>query len=143
MLVGAVIVPVVGWFVGVVLLWVSKAWTTGEKWLGTLVVPGGLATVLLVGLLAPLTAPICTTTISGVQVGVDEFVPAAEEPEVPGRPPPEPAPPRPAPEFDVETTECSGAPPWLMIPIALIVLIAPILVAVHLLRVAGRRPAPA
>jgi uncharacterized membrane protein len=34
---------VVGWFVGLVLLWVSEAWTTREKLVGTFVVPGGLA----------------------------------------------------------------------------------------------------
>jgi hypothetical protein len=39
---GGVVLPVVGWFVGVVLLWVSDAWTTRDKLLGTLVVPGGL-----------------------------------------------------------------------------------------------------
>lgn len=33
----------VGWLVGVILLWISSAWTTREKWIGTLVVPGGLA----------------------------------------------------------------------------------------------------
>ena len=32
----------VGWLVGVVLLWTSRAWTTGEKLIGTLVIPGGL-----------------------------------------------------------------------------------------------------
>jgi hypothetical protein len=40
---GGVILPIVGWFVGVVLLWVSDAWTTRDKLLGTFVVPGGLA----------------------------------------------------------------------------------------------------
>ena len=35
---------VVGWFAGVVLLWSSRAWTTRDKWIGTLVIPGGLAT---------------------------------------------------------------------------------------------------
>jgi uncharacterized membrane protein len=39
---GGVILPIVGWFVGVVLLWVSDAWTTRDKLLGTFVVPGGL-----------------------------------------------------------------------------------------------------
>jgi hypothetical protein len=34
----------VGWIVGVVLLWVSEAWTTREKLIGTLVVPFGLVT---------------------------------------------------------------------------------------------------
>jgi len=35
---------VVGWFVGVVLLWSSKVWTLRDKLIGTLVLPGGLAT---------------------------------------------------------------------------------------------------
>lgn len=39
---GGVILPVVGWFAGLVLLWVSDAWTTRDKLIGTLVVPGGL-----------------------------------------------------------------------------------------------------
>lgn len=43
----------VGWIVGVVLLWMSPLWSVGEKLLGTLVWPGGLAApVLLGGLLA-------------------------------------------------------------------------------------------
>ncbi len=33
----------VGWIVGVVLLWTSRAWTIRDKLIGTLVVPGGLA----------------------------------------------------------------------------------------------------
>jgi hypothetical protein len=38
----------VGWVVGVVLLWRSRAWTTRDKLIGTFVLPGGLlATVLL------------------------------------------------------------------------------------------------
>ena len=35
---------VVGWFAGLILLWSSRAWTTRDKWIGTLVIPGGLAT---------------------------------------------------------------------------------------------------
>lgn len=38
---------VVGWFVGLVLLWVSDAWTTREKLVGTFVVPGGLLPAFL------------------------------------------------------------------------------------------------
>ncbi len=37
----------VGWFAGLILLWSSRAWTTREKWIGTLVVPGGLATAFI------------------------------------------------------------------------------------------------
>jgi hypothetical protein len=33
----------VGWIAGLVLLWSSRVWTTREKLVGTLVVPGGLA----------------------------------------------------------------------------------------------------
>jgi hypothetical protein len=36
----------IGWIVGVVLLWTSQAWTTREKLVGTLLVPGGLAVAL-------------------------------------------------------------------------------------------------
>src|SRR3954452_7606151 len=39
-----VLLPVV-WVVGVVLLWRSPVWTTRDKLIGTLVVPGGLAYV--------------------------------------------------------------------------------------------------
>ncbi len=39
-----------GWVAGLVLLWSSRAWTTREKWIGTLVVPGGLVAGLFVGL---------------------------------------------------------------------------------------------
>jgi len=41
-----------GWFAGLILLWSSRAWTTRDKWIGTLVVPGGLATSVFIGLLA-------------------------------------------------------------------------------------------
>src|SRR5215213_1653431 len=37
----------IGWIVGVVLLWLSDVWSTRQKILGTLVVPGGLFTAVL------------------------------------------------------------------------------------------------
>jgi hypothetical protein len=36
----------VGWLGGLILLWSSRAWNAREKVIGTLIVPGGLATVL-------------------------------------------------------------------------------------------------
>ena len=45
--IGSLVLPIVGWFVGVVLLWISEAWNTRDKVLGTLFVPGGLGTALL------------------------------------------------------------------------------------------------
>jgi uncharacterized membrane protein len=52
LLLGGVIVPLVGWLVGVVLLWISEAWSTREKLFGTIVVPGGLALPIFVELYA-------------------------------------------------------------------------------------------
>jgi hypothetical protein len=34
----------VGWIAGVIFLWSSPRWTTRDKWIGTLVIPGGIAT---------------------------------------------------------------------------------------------------
>jgi hypothetical protein len=42
---GGFILPVLGWLLGIVLLWTSTAWTKREKLIGTLVIPGGLGTV--------------------------------------------------------------------------------------------------
>ena len=52
LLIGGLVLPVIGWLIGVVLLWVSSAWTTGEKLIGTLFVPGGLALPLVLGVMA-------------------------------------------------------------------------------------------
>lgn len=124
LLLGALIVPFVGWFVGVVLVWVSKAWTTREKLLATFVVPGGLATAVALSAFAfAFAAPTCVVTMGGAtQVTPDSGS---------------------APLELVQPTEvCSGAPPeWLTIAIMAFLVIAPIVVAVHLLRVAGQRPA--
>ena len=56
----------VGWIVGLVLLWSSRAWTTRDKWIGTLVIPGGLATGVLIGLIATgaATKKICRVTFA-------------------------------------------------------------------------------
>lgn len=49
LLFGGLVVPVVGWAAGVFLLWTSTAWRTRDKVIGTLVVPGGLGSLLLEG----------------------------------------------------------------------------------------------
>lgn len=49
LLIGGVVLPVVGWIVGVVFLWSSNAWRARDKVLATLVVPGGLLPVLVLG----------------------------------------------------------------------------------------------
>jgi hypothetical protein len=60
---------VVGWFAGLVLLWSSRAWNTRDKWIGTLVIPGGLATALVVGLIVggTTTQQYCSGFAGGVQ----------------------------------------------------------------------------
>ena len=50
----------VGWIVGVVMLWVSDVWTTRDKLIGTLVVPFGLATPVAFLFLAG-TEQVCTS----------------------------------------------------------------------------------
>ena len=46
LLVGGIVLPVIGWVLGLVLLWASGRWSRGDKLLGTFVVPGGLMTPL-------------------------------------------------------------------------------------------------
>jgi hypothetical protein len=52
-----------GWLAGVILLWSSRAWSAREKLIGTLVIPGGLATSVLVGLLANISLGVPTKQI--------------------------------------------------------------------------------
>ncbi|MGC1908117.1 MAG: hypothetical protein WA809_00750 [Candidatus Dormiibacterota bacterium] len=47
--VGSVLLPLVGWVAGVILLWTSSRWTLAQKWLGTLVWPGGIGLALIIG----------------------------------------------------------------------------------------------
>jgi hypothetical protein len=42
LLVGGILLPVVGWIIGVILLWSSALWSKNEKVVGTLLLPGGL-----------------------------------------------------------------------------------------------------
>ena len=55
LLIGGLVPPLIGWIVGVALLWSSRTWTSGQKLLGTLVIPGGL---LLPFLLLSVASPI-------------------------------------------------------------------------------------
>jgi uncharacterized membrane protein len=56
----------IGWIVGAVLLWSSRAWSVREKLIGTLVVPGGLAASVLFGLSLSITVGQECTRIRGV-----------------------------------------------------------------------------
>lgn len=47
LLAGGFFLPVVGWLIGLSLLWSSEVWTRRDKLIGTLLPPGGLGGVLL------------------------------------------------------------------------------------------------
>jgi hypothetical protein len=54
----------VGWVAGLILLWSSRAWNVRDKLIGTLIVPGGLASVLPLMLLVGTTQE--CTSLNGV-----------------------------------------------------------------------------
>ena len=62
LLVGGVVVPVVGWIAGAVLLWISDVWSTRDKLIGTLVVPGGLLVPFVLMMYPVSSAEVCGTT---------------------------------------------------------------------------------
>lgn len=59
-LIGGIVLPVLGWLIGLAFLWTSRAWTRRDKWLATLLVPGGLLPAVVL-LLTPITGESCTT----------------------------------------------------------------------------------
>lgn len=65
LLVGGVILPGVGWVIGAVLLWISRVWTSRDKLIGTLLVPGGLALAFFFGLFATGASSSCVTVKGG------------------------------------------------------------------------------
>ena len=133
LLLGGIVIPVLGWFIGVVLLWVSPRWTAKDKLLGTLVWPGGLLapTLLAVaGAAAGLLATSVTTCTSVDPVAAP--VSSSQETVV------------------QVATHCTasggiGLPPRLVITLGLILLIlavaGPIWTASRLLRRARQSPA--
>jgi uncharacterized membrane protein len=62
--IAAIVLLLLFWPVGVVLLWISNAWTTRDKLIGTLVPPGGYLGILLAGplLLWATVGPTCATS---------------------------------------------------------------------------------
>lgn len=64
LLVGGVLIPVIGWIVGALLLWVSRAWTVRDKIWGTLVLPGGLLPAVWL-VVAPVNVETCRSGPGG------------------------------------------------------------------------------
>jgi len=134
LLLGGIVIPFLGWVIGVVLLWLSPRWTTRDKLLGTLVWPGGLlapALLLVAGAAAGLLAT-SVTACTGDPVAAP--VGSAQQ------------------NVHQAATHCTtsggvGLPPWLFITLSLVLLIlavaGPIWTARRLLRRAGESPAQA
>jgi|SRR5665213_1138938 len=87
--IAAIVLLLVLWPVGVVLLWISDAWTTRDKLIGTLVPPGGFLAVIFLGPLLALGAfgTTCETMSNasgqvlsstcpsgGAQIGIDVVI---------------------------------------------------------------------
>jgi hypothetical protein len=129
LLFGGFFPPVLGWILGVGLLWYSPLWTYRDKIIGTLVWPGGLATPLLFWFMVP--GQVCVSSS-----------PSAGAPALPG---------------DGSGWVSGGAtdganrlaesctgfafPTWLGLPLAVVSVLAPFVVAAYLLRRAGRSTA--
>ena len=47
LLVGGLVLPVIGWVIGIVLLWTSNVWNVRDKVIGTIFFPGGLGLPVL------------------------------------------------------------------------------------------------
>jgi uncharacterized membrane protein len=68
--IGGIILPVIGWFIGVILLWSSRVWTTGEKLAGTLLFPGGLLAPVWLTIGVSFTSTACSPPTRQGQVTV-------------------------------------------------------------------------
>jgi hypothetical protein len=62
---GGVVIPLLGWLIAAALLWSSDAWTTRDKLIGTLLVPGGLGPPIY--FLAGAIGPACHRTDGGAE----------------------------------------------------------------------------
>jgi uncharacterized membrane protein len=110
--------PILGWLVGVVLLLLSPLWTGRQKVLGILVWPGGLmgsAGLLGVVIVVPTSQRTCAVPAKGLTDAVTTCT---------------------------TTTGTSGATIVLLIVALVVAVVAPLVVAVHLYRAAGRASDP-
>jgi hypothetical protein len=109
--VGSLLFSIVGWLAGALMLWASPTWTTREKWIGTLVPPGGFVPAWLVGL-TPLIARSCA---SASWVGADGVRHTSPE-------------------------TCAGLwPTWLVWALLTVLAITSVVTAVWLAQIAARR----
>lgn len=133
LLFGGIVIPFLGWVVGVVLLWLSPRWTTKDKLLGTLVWPGGLLAPVL------LAAAVAAAGLFATSVTVCDSGPVTAAPEGSA-----------GTSVHQAATHCTSTgasyPPWLAITVAVVLMVlavaGPIWTASRLLRRARQSPAP-
>ena len=108
---------VVGWMVGLGLLWSSRTWTAGEKTLATLVWPGGLASPFYLMLAG---GQVCysESEVTVIEESADGTVQTYVEP------------------GSAIAEQCTGfaMPLWLGIPVLIATIVAPLVVAYVLMR---------
>ena len=77
--IAAIVLLLLFWPVGVVLLWMSDTWTTRDKWIGTLVPPGGYLGILVLGplLAAGTLTTACETVTDDVGHVISSTCPSA------------------------------------------------------------------
>ncbi len=93
---------IIGWFMGVGLLWTSPTWPTRDKVLGTLIWPGGLAALVVLGSFLETTTECGGAAATGNQVG-----------------------------YHCAVTSLA-LPPAAVLPLVAVLVVAPVLVAIHL-----------
>ncbi len=82
LLIGGVVLPVVGWFIGLALVLSSPSWTRADKTWGALVVPGGLLPALALPFIAVTAQVGCPSgTVTNVSDGTTRTVEAACAPD--------------------------------------------------------------
>ena len=115
----------VGWLIGLILLWSSRLWTTRDKLIGTLIVPGGIATALWVLVLAGVgaTAQRCRGFAAQVNPTTGAVI-------------------RPGSMHCIPTSAPSIVPTVWQIALIAFFVLGPIISAVYLARRAGRWRSP-
>jgi hypothetical protein len=112
----------IGWLLGLILLWSSRLWTTRDKLIGTLIVPGGLATSLFVflGLSVALVGTVGNANCSGFATEINPTTGAVIRPGTMNCHP--------------ATVGPSTANTVLFVALALVLLLGPIVSALYLAR---------
>ena len=64
--IGGFIVPIVGWIVGIAMVWMSSTWRTWEKWVATLVVPGAVVLAMVIAAIGTLVWGQSSATLFGI-----------------------------------------------------------------------------